>query len=263
MREAALPGSPAAREGQPGRSQCSDRKPSPGWGRAPINASHLGEASAYARLVQPLSDRSNPLITAFPAELASDAEAVLAVMPDSRLQPHASFSVDVEGQHVLIPGRLYNDEPPTDAVASLSSRQQQLLHCLYSRHCDGRVRQRHLEKVVGSTDPWVVPFIVQLAGEYVLEILVMICDELRDLAVPGTRGHLAYGQFLTDNPAFFARTQRRVVSYWSCYYRGTYARFRGYPGCTLLDLLRSAASDAAGHPWPNLTPADTKVNGCR
>ncbi|MFE4696879.1 hypothetical protein ACFRIC_07280 [Streptomyces sp. NPDC056738] len=211
--------------------------------------------------MQPLSDRSNPLITAFPAELASDAEAVLAVMPDSRFQPHASFSVAVEGQQVLIPWRLYNDEPSTDRVASLTSRQQQLLHCLYSRHCDGMVRQRHLEKVVGSTDPWVVPFVVQLVGEYVLEILVVICDELRDLTTPGTGGHLAYGQFLSDNPAFFARTQRRVVSYWSCYYRGVYASFRGYPGCTILDLLRSAASDRSGHPWPNLTPAGARVDG--
>ncbi len=182
-------------------------------------------------------------------------------MPDSRLQPHASFSVTVEGQQVLIPGRLYNDEPPTDAVASLSSRQQQILHCLYSRHCDGMVRQRHLEKVVGSTDPWIVPFVVQLVGEYVLEILVVICDELRDLATSGTCGHLAYGQFLVDNPAFFARTQRRVVSYWSCYYRGTYASFPGYPGCTILDLLRSAASDKAGHPWPNLAPVGARVDG--
>ncbi|WP_369174348.1 hypothetical protein AB5J49_43215 [Streptomyces sp. R28] len=213
--------------------------------------------------MQPLSDSSNPLITAFPAALASDAEAVLAVMPDSRLQPHASFSVAVEDQQLLIPGRLYNDEPAPDAVASLSSRQQQLLHCLYSRHCDGVVRQRHLEKVVGSTDPWVVPFVVQLVGEYVLEILVVICDELRDLATPGTRGHLAYGQFIVDNPAFFARTQRRVVSYWSCYYRGTYASFRGYPGCTLLDLLRSAASDRAGHSWPTLAPAGASVDGYR
>ena len=194
-----------------------------------VKASYLAEASAYARLVQPLSDRSNPLITAFPAELASDAEAVLAVMPDSRLQPHASFSVAVESQQVLIPERLYNDEPPTDAVASLSSRRQQLLHCLYSRHCDGMVRQRHLEKIVGSTAPWVVPFIVQLVGEYVLEIQVVICDELRDLATPGTPGHLAYGQFIVDNPAFFARTQRRVVSYWSCYYRQL-REFPGLPG---------------------------------
>ncbi|MFI6115677.1 hypothetical protein [Kitasatospora sp. NPDC051164] len=158
-------------------------------------------------------------------------------------------------------GTCYNDELPTDAVASLSPRQRLLLHCLYSRHWDGLVRQRHLEKVVGCTDPWVVPFVVQLVGEYVLEILIVICDELRDLAAPGARGHLAYGQFIADNPAFFARTQRRVVSYWSCYYRGAYASFRGYPGCTLLDLLRSAASDSAGHPWPNLAPAGARVDG--
>ncbi len=161
----------------------------------------------------------------------------------------------------MVPGRLCNDEPPTDVVASLSSRQRQLLHCLYSRHCDGVVRQRHLEEVVGSTDPWVVPFVVQLAGEYVLEILVVICDELRDLATPGTCGNLAYGQFIVDNPAYFASIQRRVVSYWNCYYRGSYASFRGYPGCTLLDLLRSAASDRAGHSWPSLAPAATRVDG--
>ncbi len=227
----------------------------------PLNAGTLAEASAYAPLVQPHSDRSNPLTRAFPAELAGDAQAVLAVMPDSRLPPHGSFSAAVEGRQVVIPERLYNDEPSAGAVASLSPRQRQLLHCLYSRHCDGMVRQRHLEKVVGSTDPWVIPFVVRLVGEYVLEILVSLCDELRDLATPGTCGHLAYGQFLVDNPAFFARTQRRVVSYWNCHYRGMYASFRGYPGCTLLDLLRSAASDRAGRPWPSLAPAGTRVDG--
>jgi len=231
-----------------------------GTGRA-VDAGHPAEPPAYARVVHPLSDSGNPLIAAFPAELACDAEAVLAVMPDSRHQPHASFPVLVAGRQLLIPERLYNDEPPTDAVASLSSRQRQLLHCLYTRHCDGVVRQRHLEKVVGSTDPWVVPFVVQLVGEYVLEILVVICDELRVLATPGTCGHRAYGQFIVDNPAFFARTQRRVVSYWSCYYRGTYASFRGYPGCALLDLLRSAASGSAGRPWPSLAPTGASADG--
>lgn len=211
--------------------------------------------------MQPLPDSSDPLITAFPVELASDVEAVLAVMPAPRLQPLASFPVVVAGQQVSIPGRLYNDEPSPVAMASLSPRQRQLLHCLYSRHCDGVVRQRHLEGIVAATDPWVVPFVVQLVGEYVLEILVVICGGLRDLATPGTRGHVAYGQFVVDNPAYFARTQRRVVSYWSCYYRGAYASFRGYPGSTLLDLLRSAASGRAGRTWPNLAPAGARVDG--
>ncbi|MET8815457.1 hypothetical protein ABZW47_26075 [Streptomyces sp. NPDC004549] len=212
--------------------------------------------------MQPLDDTSDSLIKAFPAHLASDAEAVLAVIPDSRLQPFRPFPVAVAGRQVLIPERLYSDEPPADAVASLSPRRRQLLHCLYSRHCDGRVRQRHLEKIVGSTDPWVLPYVVRLVGEYVLEILVVIRDELRGLATPGTPGHLAYGQFLVDNPVFFARVQRQVVSYWNCYYRsGDYASFQGYPGRALLDLLRSAASDSAGHPWPDLAPSGTRVHG--
>ncbi|MFI6006742.1 hypothetical protein ACIA98_41470 [Streptomyces sp. NPDC051366] len=205
--------------------------------------------------MQPLSDNHDPLIMAFPVELAGDAAAVLAIMPASRLRPVAPFSVVVQGKQVSIPGRLYNDEPQAHAVASLSQRQRQLLHCLYSRHCDGRVRQRHLSKIVDSYDPWVIPFVVQLVGEYVVEILVVICGGLRGLGMPGTRAHLAYGQFIVDNPAFFARTQRRIVSYWSCYYRSAYSSFWGYPGCTLLDLLRSAASDRAGRPWPNLGPA--------
>ncbi|GIH95850.1 hypothetical protein Psi01_64800 [Planobispora siamensis] len=40
---------------------------------------------------------------------------------------------------------------------------------------------------MGSADPWVVPFVVQLVGEYVLEILVVIRDELRDAWVGDTR----------------------------------------------------------------------------
>nr|WP_202451831.1 hypothetical protein [Streptomyces sp. SID4948] len=220
--------------------------------------------TAYAQPVPPLSDHSDPLIAAFPADFAGDVENVLAVMPASRRGPVNPFSVVVEGQEVSIPGRLYHDEPPADVVASLSPRQRQLLHCLYSRHCDGRVRQRHLAKFVGSVDPWVLPHVVQLAGEYVVEILIAIIDELRDLAAPGNPGHLAYGQLIVENPLFFARTQRRVVSYWNCYYRSAWASFRDYPGCALLDLLRSAASDRAGRPWPNLAPAvGTRADGCR
>jgi len=212
--------------------------------------------------VQPRSSSDDPAVIAFPPRLAGDARAVLAVMPASRLRPVAPFPVVVQGLPVSIPGRIYNDEPPPDALAALSPRQRQLLHCLYSRHHDGRVRQRHLAHIVGSVDPWVVPFVVQLAGEYVLEILVVIRDGLRDLGTPGTGRHLAYGQFIVDNPDFFARTQRRVVSYWSCYHRSVYTSFRGYPGCTLLDLMRSAASDRAGRPWPNLTPASrTRLDG--
>ncbi|NGO78746.1 hypothetical protein G6045_24250 [Streptomyces sp. YC504] len=205
---------------------------------------------------------NDALSAAFPSELADDARAVLAVMPAPSHLSTFPFSVVVQDQRVAIPGRIYHDEPSADVVASLSSSQLQLLHCLYTRHCDGRVRQRHLEKVVGSVDPWVVPFVVQLVGEYVLEIVCVIRDELLDLAAPDTLGHLTYGRFLADNPAYFARIERRVVSYWNCYHRRAYVSFRGYPGCTALDVLRSAAADHAGHPFPNFAPrARSGVDG--
>ena len=42
--------------------------------------------------------------------------------------------------------------------------------------------------------------------------------------------------------AVFARTERRVVSYWDCYYRWKYPVFGTYPGSILAEAFRSAAS---------------------
>ncbi|MFJ8601562.1 hypothetical protein ACIREM_23185 [Streptomyces shenzhenensis] len=208
---------------------------------------------------QPLDD-SDHLSMAFPSPLADDVRVVLAAMKTSQLKPAEPFSVNVQGQLLVIPARLYNDEPSADAVEALSPRQLTILHCLYTRHHDGRVRQRHLECIVGSAEPWVIPYVVQLVGEYVVEILAVIRRALSDLDMPGTTLRAAYGQFIVDNPSFFARTQRRVVSYWSCYYRFNYPSFPGYPGCTVLEFLRAVASDRAGHPWPRLTPPAGRAN---
>lgn len=93
----------------------------------------------------------------------------------------------MQGETVAIPYRIYNEEPETDgSERPLTETQQVILHCLYSRHSDGRVRQRHLEKITASSEPWVVPFVVQLAGEYVLEILDTIGLGVPGLAAPGS-----------------------------------------------------------------------------
>jgi hypothetical protein len=179
-------------------------------------------------------------------------------MPDTSLAPTAPFQVDVRGETVAIPSRIYHDEPKADAEPSLTATQQVILHCLYSRHRDGRVRQRHCEHVVGSSEPWVVPFVVQLVGEYVLEVLEAIGRGLPGLVIPGSAQRRLYGEFIARNPAFFARTERRVVSYWSCYYRWSnypkYGTFGTYPGCALLEALRAAAAEEVGVPLPRHTP---------
>jgi hypothetical protein len=175
-------------------------------------------------------------------------------MPDARLAPVYPFGVDVQGETVSIPYRIYHDEPIPGAERSLSAAQQVILDCVYSRHHDGRVRQRRLEQIVGVGDPWVVPFVVQLTGEYVLEILEVIARGLAGLKVPHSAQRRLYGEFIVRNPAFFARTERRVVSYWDCYYRWKYLEFGAYPGSVLLEAFRDAASEQAGAVWPRHTP---------
>ncbi|MCX4904774.1 hypothetical protein [Streptomyces sp. NBC_00878] len=87
-------------------------------------------------------------------------QSVLAVMPDARLTPVQPFEVEVQGETVAIPSRIFNEEPEPDWQRSLTRTQQAILHCLYARHIDGRVRQRHLEQIMASSEPWVVPFVV-------------------------------------------------------------------------------------------------------
>ncbi|WP_372346306.1 hypothetical protein [Streptomyces sp. KL116D] len=194
------------------------------------------------------------LTAAFPAALADEAKGALEVMPHVRLAPVAPFDVEVQGETVTIPSRIYHDEPDAELQASLTATQQLILHCLYSRHCDGRVRQRHLERIVASDEPWVVPFVVQLAGEYVVEILAAITRGLPGLAISGSAQRRLYGEFIVRNPAFFARTERRLVSYWTCYYRWMHEAFATYPGAVLVDELRAAATEQAGRPCPRQTP---------
>ncbi|MFE9012637.1 hypothetical protein [Streptomyces cyaneofuscatus] len=200
------------------------------------------------------SNLAYALVAAFPTRLAGDVHSVLAVMPEARPAPAMPFEVEVQGETVAIPSRIYNEEPSADFEWPLAGTQQVILHCLYSRHHDGRVRQRHLEQIVASDEPWVVPFVVQLAGEYVLEIVEAIGRGLPGLTVPGSAQRRLYGEFIARNPTFFARTERRVVSYWSCYYRWKYGAFGAYPGGVLLEAFRAAVVEQVGAQWPRYTP---------
>jgi hypothetical protein len=185
-----------------------------------------------------------------------DAHTVVSGLPNARLS--GSFSVQVDGEPLTIPYRIYSPEPPAGDVSSLSSTQQTLLHCLYTRHHDGFVRQRHLERVLGSDRSWVVPYVVQLVGEYVVEILIAIAERL-DVATPGTPERLRYGRFVAENRAFFELTASRVTSYWNCYYRypdraqaiepwpGGRQRRRDshYVGFALIDALDAAGQEVS------------------
>jgi hypothetical protein len=55
-----------------------------------------------------------------------------------------------------------------DAAAAL------VVRCIYTRHHDGFVRRRHLERLLEAEVEWTGPFVFQLLGEYVVEILLVL-----------------------------------------------------------------------------------------
>ncbi|MFC4017623.1 hypothetical protein ACFOW4_06660 [Micromonospora sp. GCM10011542] len=153
------------------------------------------------------------------------------------------FRVLVDGEPVSIPYRIYSDEPSVAAQTALTATQRAVLDCLYTRHHDGRVRQRRLEQVIALIQPWVAPFVVRLVGEYVDDILLVIQRALApELAVPHSPTAAVYGRFAAENPAFVALTGQQVASYWDCYHRRRYPTLTDYPGYALMAALRATAA---------------------
>jgi hypothetical protein len=179
---------------------------------------------------------NSDLRQAFPASVQDDTLQVVAALPQPSYNTEP-FRLNVEGQTVSIPYRIYHDPALIDH-AQLTPLQQQLLDCLLTRHHSGFIREKHLRKIVSSDHAWIPPFIVQLVGEYVIEILNGIRDNLHNL------NPQLYQRFLMDNSTFVALTKQRVTSYWDCYHR----RYRRehYAGFQIVEFLdRLTTSDSS------------------
>src|SRR5271163_3658536 len=115
-----------------------------------------------------MNDTNSDLAKAFPAYLRDDALEVVSVLPQPASNT-GTFSVCVGGETISIPYRIYHDPVLVDAT-NLTARQRELLDCLMTRHHNGFIRERHLAGILCAHDEWIPPFVVQLVGEYVIEI---------------------------------------------------------------------------------------------
>lgn len=161
-----------------------------------------------------------------------------------KLLSSASCLLTWQSRQLPLPYRVYFQEPVPGAVQSLTPRQCQLLHCLYLRHHDGFVRQRHLEQLLASAEleAFTTPFTFSLLGDYVQEILEVLAAHLTPVLLP------SYVSLIEENPRYWSQTQGRVASYWDIYYRTSRRgspQFRHYVGNQLLKKLRAALRENA------------------
>lgn len=192
---------------------------------------------------EPEPSGDETLLRAFPSEVRAVAEQVIAGLPVADYPPVGDVSqsnhkqwdgITVHGQPVAIPARIYN--PPTDGVRGKAGAET-VRACLYSRHHNGHVRQAALPTLLRSEAWWAIPFVVQLLGEYVIEI----CDDIAAYTAGELPQHPAFEaefqSFCADNPAFIALTEARARSYWAEYYRREHLWPHTYPALVALARL--------------------------
>jgi hypothetical protein len=141
------------------------------------------------------------------------------------------------GQAIEIPYRIYNEQLSARDWDAATSVERTVLGCFYSRHHDGHVRQAVLPWLLDSAEHFVAPFVVQLLGEYVLEIVVDIAERIERDLVNGPCLLEALSQFAHENPAFVTLTEARARSYWAEYYRREFLWARDYPALIAISRI--------------------------
>jgi hypothetical protein len=169
---------------------------------------------------------------AFPSDLSESVQSVLPLLVEGQLRPPSEgFNSEVRGGFLTIPYRVYY-RPERVRNLAQSAREGVIVACLGSRHYDGFLREECLARVLSVETPWVVPFVVQLMGEYVLPILQLI-----ERAMPTLR-EAFYVEYVSKNRVLFETIGRRTVSYWDAYHRDQYPKLSDYPGFRIHSELR-------------------------
>jgi hypothetical protein len=141
-----------------------------------------------------------------------------------------SIGVIVRGKTVHIPKRIHfvglREARPKEQDAQPAEVQ-----CLRTRSTDGHERQAALRQILPLNEPWSIPFVALLAGEYVIEIIDDIVASLPML------NPAAYGEFARDNRSMMRLLRSRATSYWDCYYRASHPDRRTYLGIAFLHQL--------------------------
>lgn len=181
------------------------------------------------------------LRSGFPSELGEEVEATAR-----RMTVSISYGIHVDnrpgpvfiaGEKLLLPKR--HGFIPRRRFLGLSARgaraetRSTICAAIASHSTNGFVRQASVRPLAKFGALWTMPYIVDLASDYVIEILAELDASMHLVDRDNLRRYVA------DNPAHLALTEARIHSYWNEYYRTT-SRERAldsHPGFRILRAL--------------------------
>jgi hypothetical protein len=184
----------------------------------------------------------------FPNELKKEVKEIIEILPfdqDERLFNRQKVKIKnliddklrfVYSNNILfkIPYRIYINEPTIESEIQLSDFQKSLLNCIYLTHHNGFVRQRRLEKIIDSKEYFIIPFTIQLLGEYVIDIFYLLEKHINNNIE-------SYNNFSKENPEYWHQIESRMLSYWNVYYRKEITNINDYIGKKLIDKINKAS----------------------
>jgi hypothetical protein len=142
----------------------------------------------------------------------------------------------VSGQQVKILNRIhFRFQWPDELSLSVLEKSSLPSQCLLARSTSGYVRQIALTKIIVRNEPWVVPYVILLAGEYVVEIAEIMLASLNRL------DRDVYANFVRENRTMTSRLKSQAISYWDCYFRRRFPDRNSYPGLSFLHEIEKWA----------------------
>lgn len=167
----------------------------------------------------------------FPKHLNEDVTTVVGMIPHKTYN-HVTIAVSEDTIHyfqnntvIRFPYRTYYIDSSDAVIEKLSLQQKMILHCIYSRSCDGFVRQKHFYSLLQMDyEDWAIPYIVKICDEYVVEIIELAYAILKEQDTERIK------RFCLENIVPLCKSYNRMISYWNEFYRYRYNHFQTYIG---------------------------------
>jgi hypothetical protein len=128
------------------------------------------------------------------------------------------------GQAHQFPYRIYGTSTKNNLEAFKSFEELSLM----TRHHDGYIREIAIVKLMKLFPLESIPYLVELLGEYVVEIHLAIIAQIT------SQQRYWVNDFFTENVMHKRTIRSRIASYWNCYYRFNYLKLNDYPAFQLL-----------------------------
>ena len=168
---------------------------------------------------------------AFPSCLEGNLNRIIQIMPQTTFNNVSVATSDdvieyiIKNNVVAIPYRMYLLDISDVEYEKLTQTQKQILCCIYTRSCNGYIREKYLRKLLDMPiEHWVIPFVIKLCDEYVIELIEIIYDKLKE------RDNTDVQDFCLKNKITISKSYSRMISYWNEYYREQHPDLNQYIG---------------------------------